>query len=165
MNLFLLATGAAATAAQPCWFCDLYASGMRNSLFTGFLTLCGFLMSAKTFIVVNMKKEVYDRPRYRENFREQQALKPSMRLFGPLESLARLLTINVAFSLVTAASQFTIGLIPSIWAAGWCLGVAAVTMVFLGFSLFQIRKNLKMMFYWQDLESQPPQPPVKETAR
>ena len=39
---------------------DFYASNLRGSFFTGFLALGGFLMSAKTFIIVNMKKEVYD---------------------------------------------------------------------------------------------------------
>ncbi|HEY1189627.1 MAG TPA: hypothetical protein VGE74_18415 [Gemmata sp.] len=151
MSLVLFATNVAATC-DPDWFYTLYATGMRNSLFTGFLTLCGFLMSAKTFIVVNMKKEVYDRKLYQENFRVQQKLKPGVTLYGPLQSLATLLTANVALSLLTAASQFTIGLIPSVWAAAWCVGVAAVTLIFLGVSLALIRRNLKMMFHWLEVE-------------
>lgn len=145
-------------------FYELYATGMRSSLFTGFLTLSGFLLAAKTFVVVNMKKEVYDNEKYQENFKTQRRLDQTMRLYGPLESLARSLVLNVALCLGTAASQFTVGLIPSPFAAAVCLALAAAAIVFLAVSLVRIRRNLKMMFYWLDVEARDKLGPASTTG-
>jgi hypothetical protein len=45
-----------------------YGENIRGSLFTGFLTLGGFLLSLKTFIIVKMKENVYDDERYIDGF-------------------------------------------------------------------------------------------------
>ncbi|MCK6586798.1 MAG: hypothetical protein L6Q76_04345, partial [Polyangiaceae bacterium] len=72
-------------------FHEFYAHSMRGSLFTGFLTLSGFLFSVNTFIVVNMKKELYDHVSYFEKVTRLQGVNPNLTFYGPLRRLSRLL--------------------------------------------------------------------------
>ncbi len=127
-------------------FHDVYAASMRNSLFTGFLTLSGFLLTAKTFLVVNMNKEVYTSDHYLENFRVQHKVDDALEVYGPLSNTAKLLYWNIVVTLLTAVAQFTIGFIPSAWAAGFCLCAVLVAIAFMGYSLLQVRRNLARMF-------------------
>lgn len=135
-------------------FLHAYQNGMRPQLFTGFLTLCGFLMTAKTFIVTNMKKEVYEKKLYLLNFDSQRRLERSLKVYEPLERLSKWLLVNVLASLVTPALQFTVGFIPHWVAACVCLAAAIVTVALLGLSLYHIRFNLKQMFHWLGLEAE-----------
>lgn len=134
-------------------FADMYRANMRSSMFTAFLTLSGFLLSAKTFIVVNMKKEVYDNPAYRDNFNTQKKLKPDMSLYGPLQTLSRRLTINVASSLIASILQFSVGFIHHWAAAAICVASAIVVIIMLFVSLYQIHNNLNNMFVWLNLSA------------
>jgi hypothetical protein len=131
-----------------------YIGGMRSSMFTGFLTLAGFLMSAKTFIVVNMKKEVYDNKEYLKNFAIQKRLNNSLKVSDPLSNLSKWLMINVVMSLITSISQFTIGYINHPAAALICLGFAVATVVVLLISLYEIRSNLRKMYQWQEITTE-----------
>lgn len=144
-------------------FLFAYQSGMRSSLFTGFLTLCGFLMSAKTFIVVQMKKEVYDKPGYQKVHKIQSRLPERRRrwwgrsgrpeggeagIYSPLQALSHWLLVNVVMSLFTSVSQFTVGFIPHWAAALFCVMIALTTVGVLARSLLHIRTNLNAMFNW-----------------
>lgn len=137
-------------ACPPPGLHDVYSSAMRNSLFTGFLTLCGFLLTAKTFLVVNMNKEVYASDHYLENFRVQRKLDGSLEVYRPLNNIATLLHYNILFAVITSVCQFTIGFIPSPLAAGVCLTVAATTLGVLIRSLFKVRENLRGMFEFME---------------
>lgn len=146
----LLALTDAQIGSEAGWFYELYATGMRGSMFSGFLTLSGFLLSAMTFIVVNMKKEVYDTDAYREGFARQWKLKPGMQFYGPLERLSRSLLWNVTLALATSVSQFTVGFYPSCYSALFCVGIAAVTIGYLAASVERVRRNLRDMFVWSE---------------
>lgn len=121
-----------------------YGDKLRASLFAGFLTLGGFLMSLKTFIVVNMKKEVFDTPQYREKF---EANKDGVeQLYDPLKELTNVLFSTIALCITTAVMQLTLGVIDYFPAAVFCLAAAASSVMLLSWCLCLIRKNLLYLF-------------------
>lgn len=124
---------------------------LRGSFFTGFLTLGGFLLSLKTFIVIKMKEGLYDHPNYRKNYAEKMALlqKPAT-IFAPLRNLTALLFAAIVSSLLTSLLQVTLGLSSKWWAVGICLAAIGVTLVFLAVALFQIKNNLDEWFKYLD---------------
>jgi hypothetical protein len=130
-------------------FGKFYAESLRGSLFAGFLTLGGFLMSLKTFIIVNMKKEVYDSKAYQELWHEQKKLDPNNNMntvYSPLRDLSSVLYLTILLSVLTAVSQLTIGLFSGFWTSVFCVWMAANSIVFLIWCLTLIRKNLLTMF-------------------
>lgn len=135
-------------------FSEFYAKNLRGSLFAGFLTLGGFLMSLKTFIVVNMKKEVFDKPEYEKLWLSAKANNPhtaGMR-YGPLRYLASTIFIAIVCCISTATAQLTLGLFPCFWTAVICLWAAAVAIGVIIRSLLLIRENLNRMFEFLDEE-------------
>lgn len=137
-------------------FHDIYAGAMRTGLFSGFMTVTGFLLTAHAFIIVHMKKEFYDQEFYRKRIEEARQINKSHTYYGALSRLSKLLTFSVAMSLTTAVFQFSIGLIHRNWAAMSCIVIAAVTAIVLGMSIFVIRANLKQWF--EDIERNHPRP-------
>jgi hypothetical protein len=135
---------------------DTYAMAMRTGLFSGFMTVTGFLLTAHAFIVVHMKKEFYDQEFYRKRIEEARQLNKNHSYYGALSRLSKLLTFSVAMSLATAVSQFSVGLIHRNWAALICMALASITAFVLGVSIFIIRANLKQWF--ADIEQHHPRP-------
>jgi hypothetical protein len=140
---------------------SLYDKSMRSSLFTGFFTLSGFLLTAKTFIILNMKKEVYSTDAYlRTVLSHRQTLGTSapganeLEVYAPLKRLGDLLTINVAATLISSALQFSLGLVNSRYAVAICLAIASMAIVLLAISLFQMSANLRAMYIHFEKEAQ-----------
>lgn len=134
-------------------FGKFYSESLRGSLFAGFLTLGGFLMSLKTFIIVNMKKEVYDSKPYQDLWHEQKNLDPNNKLetiYAPLRDLSSVLYITILLCVLTAVSQLTAGLFGNLWTSIFCVWIAALTIVFLVWCLTLIRENLTTMFDYLD---------------
>lgn len=141
----LLACGPGADQTADA-LCQFYAANLRGSLFSGFLTLTGFLFAIKTFIVLNMKKEVYETAEYHVRVAEMRQVNPTLRIYGPLTRLSDFLFWSIVFSLVASVSQLTIGLIPAKWAVVVCLSAAVVAIGLLLASLLLIRMNLNSLF-------------------
>lgn len=134
-------------------FGPFYGSSLRGSLFTGFLTLGGFLLSLKTFIVVNMKKEVFDTDDYKYEWEQQKKLDNANKMglrFEPLRYLSTVLFISIASCVIASVLQLTLGLAETFWAAIICLWAALVSVLFLLRSLWLIRVNLNRMFDFLD---------------
>jgi len=132
---------------------DFYAKNLRGSLFTGFLALGGFLMSAKTFIIVNMKKEVYDSARYKQDWldgRELNGPENYPPLFRPLRRLSNILFYTISFSFLASVAQLTIGLFESVPTVVICSFLVILAICFLMLSLYLIKKNLATMFDYLD---------------
>lgn len=127
-------------------FGEFYGRSLRGSLFTGFLTLGGFLLSLKTFIVVNMKKEVFDNEKYKKEWYDQNKLDAVGTYFGPLQYLSTLLFIAIVCCVATAILQLTLGLFETTLAAAICLWAALLSILFLLRCLLLIRQNLNRMF-------------------
>ena len=135
---------------------DFYAANLRGSLFTGFLALGGFLMSAKTFIIVNMKKEVYDSAKYEETWLSGLKLNGADKywtLFYPLRRLSNIIFYTIAFCFIASIAQLTVGLFKAVSAVMICFFLVIVAVCFLMLSLFLIKKNLATMFDHLDEKS------------
>lgn len=134
-------------------FTTFYGDKLRGSLFAGFLTLGGFLLSLKTFIVVNMKKEVFESPVYKKEWEEQKKLDTSNKMgkrYTPLRYLSGVLYAAILACLSTAVLQLTVGLVPSFLAALACLWAVSVSLLLLAWALWLIRANLVRMFDYLD---------------
>lgn len=133
---------------------DAYSKNMRSYLFSGFFTLSGFLLSAHTFIVIHMKKEIYDTDKYRQRVIERRGVTRGHTHYGALTRLSLLLIGSVAMALVTSILQFTVGLYPANWAVLICTGMAAITAAALLGSLVAIWGNIKA--WLKDIEDDSP---------
>src|SRR5207237_4623452 len=107
----------------------LYDAKLRTSLFTGFLTLGGFLLTLKTFMLVQLKKELYDTQQYKERVLNQREVRPELSLYGPLTRLGTLLVFCVLGTLSASAAQFTIGFIPNRITAALAISMAVMALV------------------------------------
>ena len=134
-------------------FVEFYAASMRSAMFTGFLTLSGFLFSVNTFIVVNMKKELYEKALYLDRVADQQKENPRITVYGSLRKLSREMLWAVVAALVASSCQFTIGLVPAWPAVAVCLLAAVVAFILLARVLHHIRQNLTALFEFLDLEA------------
>ncbi len=125
---------------------DVYARDMRGGLFSGFLTISGFLYSTHTFIIAHMRKEVYDLPRHSQIIADKRQLQPATPYYGSLRNLSRFILASVALSAVTSLSQFTVGLLHYNWTALLCLTLAALTGVTLVTTIVLTAQNLSTWF-------------------
>ncbi|WP_147468477.1 hypothetical protein [Corallococcus interemptor] len=124
---------------------DFYSKNMRGSLFSGFLTLGGFLLSLKTFVVVKMKEGLYDNKAYRTRHKRRQTLLKTD-LYNPLINLSHLLYYSILACIATSVSQLTLGLFPRWWSAAGCASLATFAVVLLAMSLREIKGNLDTWF-------------------
>lgn len=130
-------------------FWGFFNSNIRASLFAGFLSLGGFLLSLKTFIIVNMKKDVFDTEKYKTTWESQSKLDRSGKLgkrYDPLRELSNVLFAAIVTAIGTAALQLTVGLRESFWTAFICLWAAAFATMLLLTCLWLIKSNLNTMF-------------------
>lgn len=137
-----------------CEFHHFYAASMRGSFFSGFLTLGGFLFSANTFIVIHMKKEVYEHAQYLRRLKEIRTVNPDHSHYGGLKRLSQLLVVSLSVSLIASIFQLTVGLAPYNLAAMLCILVAIAALILLGVSIYMMATNLQQWFI--DLESHSP---------
>lgn len=131
---------------DPSQLIEYYGENLRGNLFTGFLTVGGFLFSLKTFIIINMKENVYDHRKYKERVEEQRELNRSITFYGPLKRLSHLLFVSVLASIVSAVLQLTLGLIDHWVAVLVCLWSSVFSVLLLTDSLFIIKNNLDQWF-------------------
>lgn len=123
-----------------------YERHLRGSLFAGFLTVSGFLLSLKTFILIKLKENVYDHEKYRERYYEQKELDSSLQLYGPLKNLSDFLFWSVLSTIVAAVAQLTIGLFGSYWLTLSSLWLSFFALSVLVFSLMLIKTSLNDWF-------------------
>ncbi|MBL9085461.1 MAG: hypothetical protein JNK76_26890 [Planctomycetales bacterium] len=150
---------------------DFYASSLRTPLFTGFFTLSGFLLSMKTFIVINLKKEVYDSSTYRDRIIRKRKLFPDTRMYGPLKNTSRLIFYAILCAVATSTLQLTLGLVKSDYAAFVCITAAFITLCVLVAVLFVIGYVIRQWMIFIEDESRrpadgdnPPETPVADSG-
>jgi hypothetical protein len=118
---------------------DFYASNLRSSIFTGFFTLSGFLLSMKTFILINIKREVYESESYEARFQKLRQVQPKLKKYGPLNRLSKCLFVTILCAVITSGMQLTVGLSKSDYAALACLAMAFLTLALVVVMLFVMR--------------------------
>lgn len=124
---------------------DIY-SKFQTALFTGFLTIGGFLLSLKTFILVKMREDLYDSDSYKKRFEQKKNLDSSLKLYSPLRRLGDYLVYCVICALLTAFMQISIGFINHGLAAAVCIAAALFTMCLVIFAWWQIKLILNDWF-------------------
>lgn len=129
----------------PNGLCALYDAKFQTPLFTGFLTIGGFLLTLKTFVLIQLKKELYETDFYKKRLNDRRQLNPNLSLYGPLNRLGILLIYCVFAALFTAVAQLSIGFIPHRLAAAFCISLAIGTLTLVFQAWFEIRQNLT---YW-----------------
>jgi hypothetical protein len=132
---------------------EAYERSFRQAMFTGFLTLGGFLLSLKTFVLIKMKEGMFDSPSYVDNLKRLRSLNASLSHYGPLLRLSRLLFISIFFSVGTSALQITLGMWVRPISVALCCGSAVATLVLLFTSLFVIRANLNAWLHSLEIDS------------
>lgn len=120
----------------PIW--DFYALNIRGNLFAGLISVGGFLMAGKTFILVTMKQNVFDDKSYRENFQKMVKLDPSLKVYGPLSELKNILYYSVLMTIISSVVQMTIGLIPH-----WSMAI--ISIFFATFSIILVIDSLNLI--------------------
>jgi hypothetical protein len=123
-----------------------FKQNMRASFFAGFLTIGGFMLTLKTFVLVKMKEGLYSSKAYLRLARDMRALGSPRSLYEPLRELSHLLFFSILSALATSALQLTVGLAPFWWAAAICVTFAGGTLTLLVFSLVQMKGNLDAWF-------------------
>lgn len=125
----------------PLEFYEFYGASLRAGLFTGFISCGAFLLSMKTFIVLQMKKEVYDR----EEYQSDNILMSSSDLYRPLVNLNNAMFWGIVLCFLNAIIQYSVGLIKSDWAAIVCMGTSGIAIISLISCLLITTSNIKSM--------------------
>ena len=135
---------------------------LRGSVFTGFFAVAGFLLSAKTLVILNMKKEIYEKDEYLSALHEVDwAHTPREKKVGrcprgecdavsevyrPLSQVGTLLSVNIVLALITSFAQITLGLADSKGAIAICLSLALSTACLLACSVFLMWLNFRVLY-------------------
>ena len=133
---------------------EYYSSYLRGSLFSGFLTLTGFLFSVMTFIVINLNKELYASPYYLKKIKELRKYRKDIPIYASLKRVSKFFVISVFLSLITAISHLTIGLINSNWAAIVCLALSGLSIILLLLVINVIRENINALFVYLEAKAE-----------
>lgn len=128
-----------------------YQINIRGSLFAGFLTLGGFLLSLKTFIIVKLKENVYDHDEYEKRFQRQSKLNNKLVFYAPLKNLSDFLFWTVASCIGAAITQLTFGLFNCYYTTLFALLTAFFALSVLVCSLHLIKQCLNDWFVFLHL--------------
>lgn len=122
---------------------DVYSNKLQVPLFTGFLTISGFLLSLTTFIIVKMHEAVYQDNYYNESRVETfKRIDPDYSGTRPLKDLSIFLLGSVVVTLAASFSQFTIGNYPNPFFSIFCISLATMAAICVLTSCWLIKKNI-----------------------
>ncbi|WP_171475707.1 hypothetical protein [Frigoriglobus tundricola] len=135
---------------------------LRGSLFTGIFAVSGFLLSAKSLVILNMKKEIYGEEWYLNRIHDRdwsstehgrkserakrEACGITSAVYRPLAQVGALLTVNIIMALIAAFAQITLGLAETEVAVAVCLAFAFSTALLLGCSVYLMWLNFETMY-------------------
>lgn len=121
-----------------------YRDNLRSDLFLAFVSAGAFLLSLKTFIVITMKKELFDTEGYREIYDKacQRAGGELGGVYKPLQELNSYIFFAILMSLMCSALQVSLGFVPNVVAVFVCLYFAVCASAYLILSLIYVKKNL-----------------------
>lgn len=130
-------------------FFDFYHKNLRGYLFSGFISVGSFLLSLHTFVIINLRDKIFVTPEYKKSYSLAYNIKEDevkdCDLFKPLDNLSSFINASILLSLVTAISQFTLGLSTNLYACLFCVWLAILTTCFLLHCLIIIRENIKVL--------------------
>jgi len=130
-------------------FFKFYHKNLRGYLFSGFISVGSFLLSLHTFVIVNLKEKVFGTVEYLEVFKKASGseIVKQCDLYKPLDNLSGFINSSIWLSIITAISQFTIGLSTNFYASIYCVWVSILTVIFMLYCLMVIRENIKILLH------------------
>ena len=151
----------------PDCFVKIYHEKAQFPIFSGFLTLSGFILSIKTNLLLKLGTDLFGSAIYKERVITASILNGEpVRRHAPLINLGRFLIATVLACLIVAIVQITIGFGASKWAIGVALGFAAGGMCMIISAWVAIRGMLERYFEVlteqdeKDLHKRPVEPPL-----
>lgn len=145
----LVFVGAPTTDRVLCF----YGSNLRSELFGGLISIGAFLFALKTFIIVTLKRELYDSKAYTDRYRLSKQLDPSIQKLTSLNNLRIYLSFTVMCSFASACAHITIGFICHWIAALACCGLSLLSLYLFARSLSIMWVNLRDLIDSWELES------------
>ena len=147
--IFLISVAYKDGAVTGANFYEFYQKNLRGYLFSGFISVGSFLLSLHTFVIINMKDKLFSTEGYKEKFAIANNISKNQidekALFRPLDRLSCFLNLSIWLSIITAISQFTLGLANYTPLSIICIWLAVLTLTFMLNSLILIRENIKIM--------------------
>jgi len=125
---------------------EIYDVKLRPYLFTGFLSIGGFLLTLKVFIVISLKEKLYEQEFYKKIYKERRDMDDKISLYGSLINLGSLLIFCVGLAISTSILQISLGLVKNIYCTGLCIAMAHATLTMVIFAWWQIKKSLDIWF-------------------
>lgn len=107
-----------------------------------FVSVGAFLLSLKTFIVLTMKKELFDTEAYKKVHEKMSSGGDVGGLYAPLKQLNDYIYWAILMSLLTAVLQVTLGFFPYLVPVVICISMAMASSVYLVWSLVLVKRNL-----------------------
>ena len=147
------AVGGGAVVAAVLGYCGL-PSGIRytefrTGLFSGLLSMVGFTLTIKSFLIVNLAKTWHESETVEKVMVDVQAIDPSADLYAPLTKLKNNLMLPVVACLWGAVAQYTLGLADVYaWAVALALGSAVTGLISL---VWAIDRMQYATTHWLDL--------------
>lgn len=126
---------------------EFYSKNLRSDLFLAFVSAGAFLLSLKTFIVITMKKELFDTDDYKKDYVNncKRAGKDLGGIYKPLRELNNYIYYAILISLLSSIMQVSIGFLSSVYAVFVCLYFAICASAYLVVSLFYVKRNLDVI--------------------
>jgi hypothetical protein len=142
----LLTASALALCVERGWNIKETYERLQGPLFTGFLTIGGFLLTLKVFVLVQLREKLFETEKYREIFELNKSLDPSLELYEPLKELGRFLLYCVFASLFTSFIQVTVGFLHLTVSSIICLCAALTTLALVFRAWLAVRRTLLTWF-------------------
>lgn len=128
---------------------ETYTQTLRTPLFSGFLTLTGFLFSMKSFLLANLQRDIYSNKEYLQQWAEARLEDASVGTVArPLRNLGRILLATICATLTTSILQITIGLVPNVFTVVTCLVATLASLAMVAFSIVVLWQNIND---WMDV--------------
>lgn len=128
-------------------FFEFHHKNLRGYLFSGFISVGSFLLSLHTFVIVNLKEKLFGTKEYLETYKLAKGIENDVDesdMYKPLDNLSSFINTSIWLSIITAISQFTIGLSTNLFACLFCVWLAILTVIFMLHCLIIIRENIKI---------------------
>jgi hypothetical protein len=109
-------------------FATTYSEILQGPLFAALITLAGLLLAAHNVLVVNLHRDLYSDPEFREFNRQADKHRNPM---DRLEGFSTRIRYCIWTCIIASVSQFTVGFIPHGYGATISTGLAVFAALFL----------------------------------